>query len=162
MLPASDHISGGDHTGGSPGGSEEQQPPPGTPTFDPELMALLFSFHDELCPAAKRWATQQTAVTVLDTLLELGAPLIDMLYTRYHDGNAGNAEQAQRLENLLNIVCLVAFGLRDMRAMRDAGGEIPPEKELSLYKRLRELDGILEGILSKPGSQQGLGPSRSA
>lgn len=152
MLPASDHSSGGDRTGGSSGGSEEQsRPPPGTPTFDPELMDQIFIFHDELSPAVKRWATQQTALTVLDTLLEHGAPLIEMLDTRYHDGNARSAEQADRLQNLFDIVCLVVFQLRDMRA---AGGKIAPEAELPLYKRLRELDGMLERILPK---QQGPG-----
>jgi hypothetical protein len=157
MLPATDDIPGSNDT--SAGGSEKQRPPPSTPTFDPKLMAQLSIFHEELCKAVKRWATQQTALEVLDTLLELGGPLIDMLYTRYHDGNAGSAEQADRLENWFSIVCLVVFGLRDMRAMRNAGGKMSPEEELPLYKRLRELDGMLEGVLPGPGSQPGPGPS---
>lgn len=158
MLPASDDISGGNNTGGSVGGSPQQQSQFGAPTFDLELMAQLFNLHEELCPAVKRWATQQTALEVLDILLEHGAPLIDTLYTRYHDRSARNVEQAQLLQNLFDITCLVVFGLRDMRA---AGGKIAPEAELPLYKRLRELDGMLEGILPKPGSQQSPGPSRA-
>jgi hypothetical protein len=156
MLPASDDIPGNNDTGAFAGGSEKQRPPPSTPTFDQELMTQLTIFHEELCKPVKRWATQQTALEVLDTLLELGGPLIDMLYTRYHDRNARSAEQADRLENWFNIVCLVVFGLRDMRAMRNVGGKMSPEEELPLYKRLRELDGMLEGILPK---QQGPGPS---
>ena len=153
MLPASDDIPGGNDTGGSSGGSEKQRPPPSTPTFDPQLMDKLFIFHDELCRAVKDWATKQTALGVVDTLLELGGPLIDMLYTRYHAGKAASGEQADSLENLFNIVCLVVFQLRDMRA---ADGKIAPEAELPLYKRLRELDGMLEGTLPK---HQGPGPS---
>lgn len=156
MLPASDDIPGGNDTGGSGGRSQQHQSQSNTPTFDPELMAQLFIFHDTLCPALKRWATQQTALKVLDTLLEHGALLIDMLYTRYHAGKAASGEQAGSLENLFDIVCLVAFGLRDMRAVRNAGGRMSPEEELPLYKRLRELDGMLEGILPK---QQGPSPS---
>jgi hypothetical protein len=158
MLPASDDIPGGNGTGGSASGSANQRPPPSTPTFDPELMAQLSIFHKELCRAVKTWATKQTALGVVDTLLELGGPLIDTLYTRYHDENVESGEEADVLKNWFDIVCFVVFGLRDMRAMRSAGGRMPPEEELPLYKRLRELDGMLEGILPK---QQGSGPSRT-
>jgi hypothetical protein len=158
MLPASDDIPGGNDTGGPGGGSQQHQSQSGTPTFDPELMAQLFIFHKTLCPALKRWATQQTALGVIDTLLDHGGPLIDILYTQYHAGKAASREEAGVLENWFDIVCLVVFGLRDMRAMRNAGGKMPAEEELPLYKRLRELDGMLEGILPK---QQGPGPSRS-
>ena len=79
-----------------------------------------------------------------------------MLYTRYHDGNAGSAEQTDRLENWFSIVCLVVFGLRDMRAMRNAGGKMSPKKSshcinvfvswtvcLRAYSPVREVNRVL-------------------
>lgn len=149
MLPASDQISGGDHTGGSAGGSREQQLPALSGQLDDLLITKLKNYRTQLCKEMEKWVKHLPNRNALETLMEITADLEADIYSRYRGAKEKDPGRAMMLHELSDRLRLAAFGLRNMR---DVGGRLPPKEELELHDFLRELDVAIELIVEAPES----------